>query len=140
MSVRNHFVWKAVLCSVVFCIISLSGFAYGEGVIQRSIPRETVTRPIYISSCDNHWVSDGNTTISARGYAQVRLTSGAPVYAAARNSVGALIASQAYVGSTGVNVTFFNNTYRSIITFSPSLRSVSSSTVYPTGTWTFVSQ
>lgn len=140
MSVRNRFGRRVALFALAFSITPISSIAYGEGVVQRPIPRETVTRPIYISSCDNHWVSDGNTTISSRGYAQVRLTSGAPVYAAARNFVGALIASQAYVGSTGANVTFFNNTYRSIITFSPSLRSVSSSTVCPTGTWTFVSQ
>jgi hypothetical protein len=140
MSVRNRFGRRVALFALAFSITPISSIAYGEGVVQRSIPGETVTRPIYISSCDNHWVSDGNTTISSRGYAQVRLTSGAPVYAAAGNSVGALIASQAYVGSTGANVTFFNNTYRSIITFSPSLCSVSPSTVYPTGTWTFVSQ
>lgn len=78
MSVRNRFGRRVALFALAFSITPISSIAYGEGVVQRSIPGETVTRPIYISSCDNHWASDGNTTISSRGHAQVRLTSGAP--------------------------------------------------------------
>ena len=57
MSVRNRFGRRVALFALAFFIPSISSIAYGEGAVQRSIPGETVTRPIYTSSCDNHWAS-----------------------------------------------------------------------------------
>ncbi len=128
--------------AAAFVVAALGGGlpAVADEVSPISLPTETSYENVNINTVGINWIDDGSTTIWTRGYAQVKLTQGIPVYAAGRNLDGGLLASEVTVRSAGTTYTFFNNTYGSPVTMCPSLRSATGGTVNPYGTWIFVNR